>query len=671
MDLLAKPPEPDDDESARWVGMLPWVQELAEQARAAGRPPLRILDVGCSRGWLVRLLSAYGEAQGLESDGAADERARRRLHAAEWTAARSPGRRFDLVVSSGVLEQLPADEQAGFVAALAQLLEPGGRLLLTTRRDGPGAWARPRPPPLPEERVEALCDRAGLRAVGRGDVWFDVTAGVFAPLGGAGVGDGLVPMHRIWCFRAGGAAAARAPSPPPCAGTSFDPDRPDYANTPASPLRPRRAYRPADPAADPAVTVVTPFFNAGPVFHETALSLSRQSLQQWEWVIVDDGSTEPESLRLLEAYVRCEPRIRVVRHAANRGLSAARNTGYREARAGLVFQLDADDLIEPTALEKSAWHLATHPGFAFTGGFGVGFGAEQYLWRHGFHSGRRFLDQNLVTATKLVRKSVHQAIGGYDEENRNGLEDWDFWLRAAAHGHWGSTVPEFFDWYRRRDTGRDHWTNVVHEEKTASFRAGLRRRYPTLWERFPDVEAGRLRAPSAPGAPLPFENLLAGQHRPRALFVLAHLAPGGADTLDLEHLGRAQRDHGFEITVAATRPSPHPAQREFERLTPDVFALNRFVHETDVLLFLRYLVRSRRPDVVCVGGGLRDCPMVRELRGRFPEIPFIDPATWYRDAGRKAGPLRAPPTAPDLPPSRASIDAREPPATRAGPGTRK
>ena len=82
----------------------------------------------------------------------------------------------------------------------------------------------------------------------------------------------------------------------------INPRKPDYQDTPASTLRPQFQHRPADPSAPPVVTIVTPFFNANALFYETAESVFRQTLQQWEWLIVNDGSTEPEALRILEEY---------------------------------------------------------------------------------------------------------------------------------------------------------------------------------------------------------------------------------------------------------------------------------------------------------------------------------------------------------------------------------
>ena len=403
----------------------------------------------------------------------------------------------------------------------------------------------------------------------------------------------------------------------------IDPTQTDYTSTPASPSRPQLNYRPADSTALPVVSIVTPFFNAGLVFHETAKSIFLQSLQQWEWLLINDGSTEPEALRILDEYRRKDPRIRVVDHSANKGLSAARNTGFKEARAEFVFQLDADDLIEPTTLEKMAWHLTTHPHVAFTTGFTVGFGSLQYLWRNGFHNGPGFLDENLVTATCMVRKSVHQAVGGYDEEIRGGLEDWDFWLKAAAHGHWGDTIPEFLDWYRRRDMGREHWGNLVQKEKFEKFHNRLRQRYAGLWEKFPQIEIARQQLATSVGAELPFRNQLAKEKR-RLLLIVPHFELGGADKFNLNLIQQLQREHGYEVTVVATKQAKNVWQHEFERLTPDVFALNHFVHYTDFPLFLRYLIASRQPDVICLSNSHVAYQLLPYLRAHFPDIPLVD-----------------------------------------------
>lgn len=86
----------------------------------------------------------------------------------------------------------------------------------------------------------------------------------------------------------------------------------------------------------------------------------RQSMQDFEWIIINDGTTDPRSLEVLNKYRLENNRIRVVDHEVNLGLSAARNTGFREARTNYVVQLDGDDLLEPTAVEKWFWYLESH-----------------------------------------------------------------------------------------------------------------------------------------------------------------------------------------------------------------------------------------------------------------------------------------------------------------------
>ena len=183
---------------------------------------------------------------------------------------------------------------------------------------------------------------------------------------------------------------------------------PDYTNTPASDRRPVYGYRPVDPTAPPVVTIVTPYYNTGAIFHETARSVLRQSFQQWEWIIVNDGSTDPEVLAVLDSYRNTDARIRVIDHEVNQGPSAGRNTAYRAARAASTsVQLDTDNMLEPTAIEKWIWLLESYPEFAFVKGYSVGFDAREYLWDQGFHNGGVFLEQNLVDITSALRRSVH------------------------------------------------------------------------------------------------------------------------------------------------------------------------------------------------------------------------------------------------------------------------
>ncbi len=399
----------------------------------------------------------------------------------------------------------------------------------------------------------------------------------------------------------------------------IDPRNPDFSSTPASSGRAKFNYAPQG-STPPVVTVVTPYFNTGPVFLETAAAVLGSSLQQFEWLIINDASTDPAALAQLQPYRSGDPRIRVVDHPQNRGLSAARNTGFKNAQAPYVFLLDSDDLIEPTTLEKCAWFLASHPDVAFTKGRSVGFAAQQYLWDQGFESGPGFVDENRITATALLRKSVHAQLGGYDETIRGGFEDWEFWLRAAAAGAWGATIPEYLDWYRRRDTHAADWSNW--SEGKEAFANDLKRRFGHLRKSFPYPRAFHSEVFETVRTDLPFANPLATGKR-RILMVLPWFTMGGADKFNLR-LVEQLTARGWEVTVVGTLRGDQSWMPEFSKRTPDVFALPHFLRPVDYPAFLRYLIDSRSPEVVLLSNSEHGYQVLPYLRSWCPQPAYVD-----------------------------------------------
>jgi len=401
----------------------------------------------------------------------------------------------------------------------------------------------------------------------------------------------------------------------------IDPRAPEFSFTPVAAGRPRFTYEPAQTGEEPRVSIITPFFNTGDVFYETVASVMRQSFQQWEWLIVNDGSTDAEALKVLDVYRHADQRIRVIDSAANQGPGASRNIGIRAARSPLVVLLDSDDLLEPTAIEKWFWHLATFPGHAFVKGFGVGFGALEYLWTRGFHEGAAFLEEHLVDVTSMIRRDAHAAVGGFDEQTRDGLEDWEFWLRCAAKGYWGATVPEFLNWYRRRPDHTDRWHDLSGVERDA-FREILRKRYPQLWQgKFPKIGIPGIASADMPEDP-PATNILEKRGR-RLLLVLPWLAMGGADKFNLDVVNELTR-RGWEVSITTTKEGDYSWLPVFARSTPDVFALPNFLRIEDYPRFLSYLIASRQTDVVMISNSEFGYKILPWLRSRHPGVTFID-----------------------------------------------
>lgn len=256
------------------------------------------------------------------------------------------------------------------------------------------------------------------------------------------------------------------------------------------------APRPPIPAADttfcrkleyedgqPLVTIVVPMYNEKQFVAATVDSLLRQTLREFEAIIIDDASTDGSMAVAIDA-TKGDERFRFARHAVNSGLSAARNTGVRLARAPMITFLDSDDLLFPDALQRRVDAMRSlcgndgrpHPPRAFAGVYcrivtmpqNITIEeAEQRLPKRDFdcpvvdfvNSGGEcpFNAHAPTLFTDIVR-----AHGGFDETLRHGCEDWDLWQRIMRNGFAFSPTNRLSGVYRRKrgsmvkETPREH-----------------------------------------------------------------------------------------------------------------------------------------------------------------------------------------------------------------------
>ena len=108
------------------------------------------------------------------------------------------------------------------------------------------------------------------------------------------------------------------------------------------------------------VSIAIPVHNAEATVRQTLDSVLAQTCEDYEVVLVDDGSSDG-SHDVLLSYAEEDPRFRVFRNGENRGAAFSRNRAVREAKGEYVAFLDADDLWTPDKLEKQAAFAAAHP----------------------------------------------------------------------------------------------------------------------------------------------------------------------------------------------------------------------------------------------------------------------------------------------------------------------
>ena len=196
----------------------------------------------------------------------------------------------------------------------------------------------------------------------------------------------------------------------------------------------------------PRISVLMPCFNQGAFVNEAIQSVLDQTVADAEILVVDDGSTDPDTVARLDALHA--PRTTVLR-TPNHGLPAARNFAARHARGEMFCALDADDRLSPLWFERALAVLDGQPELAFVSHWLQAFGDETWTWTPGSCDLPSLLARNTVNGAALVRRQAFEAVGGYDETMRSGCEDWDFWLRLVERGFRGAIVPEVMFHYRR------------------------------------------------------------------------------------------------------------------------------------------------------------------------------------------------------------------------------
>ena len=112
----------------------------------------------------------------------------------------------------------------------------------------------------------------------------------------------------------------------------------------------------------PLVSIITPYYNAGKYFEQTFHCVMNQTFPWFEWIVVDDGSTQAEDVAILQKFAALDERIHAIRKE-NGGISTARNAAIRASSTDIIIPLDADDLIEPTYVECLYWALYKNPDY--------------------------------------------------------------------------------------------------------------------------------------------------------------------------------------------------------------------------------------------------------------------------------------------------------------------
>ncbi len=234
------------------------------------------------------------------------------------------------------------------------------------------------------------------------------------------------------------------------------------------------------------ISVVIPCYNSGATLEQTVASVKAQTWTSLEIIVVDDGSTESATRDVLANLEG----VTVVRQP-NSGLPAARNAGLRAASGEYVLPLDADDWLEPMALEVmiQALDSSVHASFVFCDIQLEGEASGVLETHYNFFEQ---LSLNQLPYCLLMPKRLWAEAGGYDESMRHGYEDWEFSIRLGTLGYWGQRVAQPLFHYRVSRNGMlISKSNLLHGRLWSEVQARHRStyRWPNLirlWREWSD-----------------------------------------------------------------------------------------------------------------------------------------------------------------------------------------
>ena len=225
--------------------------------------------------------------------------------------------------------------------------------------------------------------------------------------------------------------------------------------------------------ARPRIAAIVPCFNDGATLPATLGSLRDQ--EPLELVVVDDGSDDPDTVRLL---TELDAAGTTVVRQPNSGPAAARMAGVRATSAPYVFALDADDLVAIGALTDLADALERDRDAVMAWGDTQMFGDANVRVPKA-----RTLDPwqltyvNPIPTASLVRRDALESVGGWQLES--GYEDWDLWLAFAERGWRGVHVERTVAHHRMH--GARRWSTDF--AKHTRIEDELRRRHEQLYAR--------------------------------------------------------------------------------------------------------------------------------------------------------------------------------------------
>lgn len=220
----------------------------------------------------------------------------------------------------------------------------------------------------------------------------------------------------------------------------------------------------------PKVSIIIPCYNQGKYVAEAINSALRQTFKDIEIVCVNDGSTD-NSVEIIKSFENKYKNFIFLNNEENRGVIYSRNFAIKNCNGTYILPLDADDIIEPTYVEKAVKILDNNPNIGIVYCKAKIFGNYDKYWNLKPFNKSDILYENCIFCSAIFRKSDFIKIGGYNNNMKYGCEDYDLWLSFIEQRLEVFQINEILFSYRQYDetsrttislkNKKEIWNNLI------------------------------------------------------------------------------------------------------------------------------------------------------------------------------------------------------------------
>lgn len=227
------------------------------------------------------------------------------------------------------------------------------------------------------------------------------------------------------------------------------------------------------------VSIIIPNYNYGMYVSQAIRSALNQTIRPFEVIVVDDGSTD-NSTEVIKKYP-----VRLLKQK-NQGVVEAKNNGFHNSKGRFVLFLDADDILQPNAIEEYLKKYQKDKSKGFIYSDMKYFGAEAGKLKAKEFNIRQLRKGNYIHNSALIKREAFEAIGGYHQRMVGGYEDWDLYISLVEQGYKGEYVSKPLLNYRRHKSALSR--NVIEQKKALELIYDVYRNHKRMfpfWYRYP------------------------------------------------------------------------------------------------------------------------------------------------------------------------------------------